>query len=43
MNTEQCEAVKGYIYRFEEAMKQAESVLVHGDLHRRMLCGLKGQ
>lgn len=32
INTEQCEAVKGYIRRFEEAMKQAKCVLVHGDL-----------
>ncbi len=32
LNAEQCEMVKGYIRRFEEAMKQAECVLVHGDL-----------
>lgn len=32
ITAEQCEAVKGYIYRFDAAMKQAECVLVHGDL-----------
>ncbi len=32
INAEQCETVKGYIYRFEEAMKQAKCVPVHGDL-----------
>ena len=32
IKAEQYEAVKGYIYRFEAAMKQAECVLVHGDL-----------
>ena len=32
IKAEQYEAVKGYIYRFEIAMKQAKCVLVHGDL-----------
>lgn len=32
ITAEQCEAVKGYIYRFDAAMEQAECVLVHGDL-----------
>ncbi|MDE5589738.1 MAG: aminoglycoside phosphotransferase family protein [Acetatifactor sp.] len=32
IKAEQYEVVKGYIYRFEAAMKQAECVLVHGDL-----------
>ena len=32
IKAEQYEAAKGYIYRFEAAMKQAECVLVHGDL-----------
>lgn len=32
IKAEQYEVVKGYIYRFEAAMEQAECVLVHGDL-----------
>lgn len=32
IKAEEYEAVKGYIYRFEAAMKQAKCVLVHGDL-----------
>lgn len=32
INAEQCDVVKGYIRRFEAAMKRAKCVLVHGDL-----------
>ena len=32
ISAEQCEAVKGYVHRFEAAMKGAKCVLVHGDL-----------
>ncbi len=32
IKAEQYEAVKGYIYRFEAAVKQVKCVLVHGDL-----------
>lgn len=32
INEEQCNAVKGYICRFETALKHAKCVLVHGDL-----------
>jgi len=32
LNEEQCDAIKGYIHRFEAAIKKADVVLVHGDL-----------
>lgn len=32
LNAAQCELVKGYIYRFEAALKRAKCVPVHGDL-----------
>ncbi len=32
LSEQQCEAVKGYIHRYEEAMKSAKCVVAHGDL-----------
>ena len=43
INAEQCETVKGYIYRFEEAVKQAKYVLVHGDLTPANTMWFKGK
>ena len=43
MNAEPCETVKGYIYRFEEAVKQAKYVLVHGDLTPANTMWFKGK
>ena len=32
INAEQCDVLKGYIYRFETAIRKADFILVHGDL-----------